>query len=230
VHSPITEFIFGDGLGVYAEGWDRRYNREKTRTFRLIISPDGAQAGDRLLLEITGAGATSDTAYLEVLMGGAYQPDLQLGMQGQSYVGDDIYSATGEGQSVTVQAGSKSTVDYLILMQNDGDFNDVFTLLETGYDTGWIARYYDSETGGTEITDAVRGGGWTSPQLTPGASEIIRVSVTPGGMPEGSTLDVLLTATSQGSATKKDAVRIITEKIASGVRVKVWRHGQQDGQ
>lgn len=207
---------------VFGSGWAQSYSAGQTRYARVEISPKGARRNDRLSLMLLATADTSDSVTVTATMQGIYQPDLQISLKGQSYIGNDIYNTTGASQSVAVQAGSKTVVTFLIKLQNDGDFSDRFLIKESGYDSQWIARYYDSPTGGNEITNAVRTSGWRSSSIAPHASRTIRLEVVPGAQPEGATLELLLTASSVSFSQKKDAVRALTEKVATGVRTIKW--------
>ena len=205
---------------VLGAGWTRSYTKNQTRYIRFEVQPNGA-SGD-LEMEVSGVADTAAAVGIRVLKAPGYQPDLHVNA-GAGYTGDNVYSVDGTGQAAAVQASSKTQVEYLVNLQNDGDFGDTFVLTGSGFEAAWIARYFDAPTGGNEITAAVRGAGWTSPILAVGAQKVIRAVVVPGAVSDGSEMDLVLLATSQGDTDKKDAIQMQTEKTASGANAIQWK-------
>lgn len=110
------------------------------------------------------------------------QPDLQVACKGGEYVGRDVYTTDVSIQAVTGTAGARATIDYWIAVQNDGSVADRFVLKEREGMTHskWIRRYFDAQEGGNDITEDIGGDGWTTPVLSAGAVQVIRLSVVPG--------------------------------------------------
>ena len=230
--SNITSKVFGSG-------WTKSYTQETgERTVRLEIKPNGAEPGDGFTMEALGDGDNTDSSGVRVTVELSYRPDLHLGMEGQAYIGDDVYDSEGSGQSLL--AKSSVSVEYWIRIQNDGDVSDSFVVkAEESGDSkdSWIRRYFDAKSGGTEITDDVQGSGWTTASLASGATKEIRLLAIPSGSTptgEGGRLTVKLTATSSAKPTKLDAVKMVTQKVTSGsgvrsaVQVEMWRETTGD--
>jgi uncharacterized membrane protein len=219
-----------------ADGWPQSYAAGATRTIRVEITPNGAGVNDILRLEIVGSGDKSDSVMVQAALLGGYQPDLLLGMEGQEFMGDGVYESDGATQALLVK--SPSSVEYWIRIQNDGGLSDQFLVraAESGESaTTWTRRYFDAQPGGNEITAAVLGAGWTTEALAPGASKTIRVLVVPGGSTpalEGGQITIQVTATSAAQPAKADAVKMLTQKAASGagirsgVQIEKWRESR----
>ncbi len=141
-------------------------------------------------LSIVTAAAPADDAVLSC------QPDLKIAPAGGDYSGEDVYSATGLGQTIERRGSRRSVVQYWIAVQNDGGVRDCFQLRGNPNvsHSKWIQRYYDALEGGNEITGLVRGSGWKTAVLPPGQEQIIRLYVVPGA--EVDRLDIALTASS----------------------------------
>ena len=139
----------------------------------------------------------------------SHQPDNLIKTSSEStYLGDNVYSADGTGQtkSQSVKGGRSATFD--IMVQNDGTAADSFTLQGNGNASGFSLKYYTGTSGGTDITTAVTGGTYTVANLAPGASQVIRAVVTVArGTASGAVNDCLVTAISAGDNSKRDAVK-----------------------
>ena len=143
------------------------------------------------------------------------QPDALIRKRrGAVWVGGNIYNsdATGQGRGRTTTP--LHTVRFLIRIQNDGTAPDSFSLsvtdpTMTGFvdsaTPGYRVRYWH---GPTEITAAVVGGSWTSPELAPGEWYRIkaRVRVTADAI-SGSEIRRLLTFSSINDGLAEDAVK-----------------------
>ncbi len=142
-------------------------------------------------------------------------PDMLIRIAGEtSYTGDDIYNTTGAGQTKSQSVGMGETAIYELQLENDGVFADTFTITGPAGGTGWTVTYYNAHTGGTDITAAVTGAGWTTPSIAPGSSIDLRVEMSPdGSAPNGVAEDVLVTATSDSYAMPPDAVKASTTRF-----------------
>src|ERR1051326_8250575 len=100
----------------------------------------------------------------------SHQPDNLIKTSSEStYLGDNVYSADGTGQtkSQSVKGGRSATFD--IMVQNDGTAADSFTLQGNGNASGFSLKYYTGTSGGTDITTAVPGGNYTVAHTQPDA-------------------------------------------------------------
>lgn len=140
------------------------------------------------------------------------RPDgrIRLGTSG-AYVGNNVYNTTGAGQSKTGSAKKGKTITFGISIQNDGTGADRFTVKATGTAAGaYTVKYF---SGSTDITAKVVAGTYRTPSLAPGAASLVTAKVTvKTTAPAGSKVTRLVTITSAGSSTKKDAVKLIAKR------------------
>jgi arabinogalactan oligomer/maltooligosaccharide transport system substrate-binding protein len=140
------------------------------------------------------------------------RPDgrIRLGTSG-AYVGNNVYNTTGAGQSKTGSAKKGKTITFGISIQNDGTGADRFTVKATGTAAGaYTVKYF---SGSTDITAKVVAGTYRTPSLAPGAASLVTAKVTVKmTAPAGSKVTRLVTITSAGSSTKKDAVKLIAKR------------------
>jgi hypothetical protein len=138
-----------------------------------------------------------------------YQPDARIKRSGGSFKGNDVYNLTGAGQTValTPPAGSKRLV--YMLIENDGDTADSFSLETTGAEpVGYELRYFRSRTD-EELTTAINANTFVTPVLQPGKHFRIRIRVsTTGAANVGETLTRLFTFTSVNDGSKQDAAKL----------------------
>lgn len=118
------------------------------------------------------------------------------------WLGKNIYNTTGHNQTVSKnEAGSYLDGEFFvfkIVVQNDGSNSDSFKVTAPG-------STYEFESV-SDITAAVVAGTYTTPTLGSGAKQLIWVFTPPGDSTQ------LITVTSVGDNTKKDAVKIITNQ------------------
>jgi hypothetical protein len=135
-----------------------------------------------------------------------YQPDARVKRLGAaSYLGDNIYNATGTGQTASATTAKGTTKTFVVNMQNDGAATDGFRLTGAGDATGFTVRYF---AGTTDITTAVVNGTWVQYNVAAGGSRSIQMRVTAlAGAVSGSAKSTLLTAKSTHSATSVDAIK-----------------------
>ena len=107
-----------------------------------------------------------DSDMITVIVGNFnFRSDIMLRLPTDgSYSGDNIYNTLiGQTKMQTVSAGA--TVVYHLQLQNDGTINDRFLVTGSSGQSGWTVRYFDSLTGGVDITDDMTNNGWLSPYL-----------------------------------------------------------------
>ena len=124
---------------------------------------------------------------------------------------NNTYQATPSGAQVEAQAVAPGVAaSYAVKVENDGSsaIPYVVKAVETAQ-AGWTITY---AVGGSDITAAITGAGYTTPNLAPGASVVITVLMTPGatvpgGTTKSTTLSVLLNAS---DTAVRDSVRATT--------------------
>lgn len=153
-----------------------------------------------------GGGAPTDVH--EVLRVGAlFRSDLQIRLASETtFVGNNVYDATGAGQTKAVTSARGARRTFYVRVQNDGSTADGFTFRGCTATTGFTVRYLDG-AGTTDITSAVVNGTYTVTGVAPGATRPIRLDVTTGSAtPSGAVQSCLVTGTSTTAPTTVDAV------------------------
>jgi Tol biopolymer transport system component len=148
---------------------------------------------------------TQDAAKLLVTRQGTSHPDLLIRSLGETAdAGDDIYN-DASGQTKAQEVSEDSPAIYLLTLQNDGDYIEALRLTTPASAANWTLKAFDAATGGTEITAAVTGAGWTSAMLPAGGAVTVRVEITPGvGVARHAILELPVTVTSTRDTTVSD--------------------------
>lgn len=159
------------------------------------------QDGDGLALEPV------DDIYRETFEA-VFQPDLQIRRAiDYFYLGDGLYDANAADQGKVTEALAGQTSLFYLRLVNDGTLRDQVTVTATTPSAGWAAACYDAVEGGTDIWGSLSGAGWDL-TLEPGQMLNLRLEMTSSGsVPEGSTAEILIRATSQTRAFSGDAVK-----------------------
>jgi hypothetical protein len=193
-----------------------------------LVAADGA-FGDELgySVGLSGdtivAGAVADDFGTTSNQGSAYvferpasasvrKPDGLIKVGTGAAVGNNVYNTTGAGQSKTGSATRGHAITFSITVQNDGTgAADTFKLKATGSASGNFTVAYFK--GATDITSQVVAGTYTTSPLAPGASLAFtaKVTVKPSAA-ASSSVSRLLTITSVGDGTKKDAVKFVGKR------------------
>jgi hypothetical protein len=141
-------------------------------------------------------------------LGTMCQPDGRIRKGSGAFIGNNVYNTTGSDQAKTGAALRGSTITFGISVQNDGTVSDRFTLRATGtYTVDYTVKYL---RGTTDITAAIVAGTYTTPALAPGATYLIKAKVTvTSTATKFSSVTRLVTITSLGDSSKKDAVKFI---------------------
>lgn len=139
------------------------------------------------------------------------QPDLLIRTAHDTwYVGDNLYNADADQQSVSQAARWNEPAVFHIKLQNDGPVTDSFVITGAAGGSGWVVTYHDALSGGSDITSQVVGAGWFVGPLVPGASHDFRLEVTvDGGVPSAPERRTLVTAASATDNARLDAVRAV---------------------
>lgn len=127
------------------------------------------------------------------------------------YIGNDVYNATGVGQTVDGFAARGASFTYYVSVQNDARIPDRLVLDGTRSTSTYAVRY--TNPAGANITSAVTAGAYTTPVLGAGAGYAVKVEVTVKTIaPIGSSLSATLTARSTIDPARRDTVKFITHR------------------
>ncbi|MBA3307268.1 MAG: M4 family metallopeptidase [Chloroflexi bacterium] len=138
------------------------------------------------------------------------QPDGWIAVGTGAFVGDNVYNTTALGQKKSGSAPVGSSVSFKVSIQNDGSVAETFTAQAAGSTTSYTVKYLH---GATDVTSAVVAGTYQTPSLAPGGSHLLKVKVkVKSSAAVGSKVSRLVTITSVGDATKKDAVKYIAKR------------------
>jgi hypothetical protein len=135
-----------------------------------------------------------------------HRPDALIAT-GSSYVGNDVYNATGSGQSKTLKTKVGATAKFKVEIQNDGNDLDPISVVGPGSGNGYTVSYFD---GSTNITTAVKAGTCTF-SLDHGQSHVITVKVKVGSSAAASK-SLLVKVTSGHDPSKVDAVKAVVKR------------------
>ena len=144
-------------------------------------------------------------------LGSPLKPDGRIRLGTGTLVGNNIYNTTGVNQTRSGSATPGHSITFGISIQNDGTGGDHFKVKATGIAvSGYSVKYY---RGTTDITAAVVAGTYQTPSLAPTATYLITARVTVKSTAAvGSQVTRLVTLTSVGNSTKKDAVKFIGKR------------------
>jgi len=113
-----------------------------------------------------------------------------------AYAGNNIYQTTPAGDQVKTQSVlGGETASYHVKIENDGNVRRTYLVKAVeSADTGWTVTY---KVGATDVSNAIRSGGYTTPALDPGGSVVIEVKMqadaaATGGASKSTTLNVFL--------------------------------------
>lgn len=161
---------------------------------------------------------------------GKYQPDQTIRVHRETtFVGDNVYNATGDAQSKSATGDFYTTV-FEMRVYNDGDTADSFVITGPAGDKDWRVSYYDSLNfgwdGGKTITAAVTGVGWNTGVIQPGGFKDYRMEVLALAAPGGTSRTFTATARSNADASKVD---VVTGTVNNPVvRALSWRRQNFD--
>lgn len=148
-----------------------------------------------------------------------YHPDMMVAAAGdQYYTGSNVYS-NNLGNQTRGSAVRIGTVQvYYLLVQNDGNDSDAFTVKGDAGAGPWTVNYFDATNGGNDITAQVAGTGWSSGRLAIGEYKEFRMQVKPNpGIAASAEKEVVVRATSAGDASRTDEVSAITTAVANAL-------------
>lgn len=119
------------------------------------------------------AGNTAEVTHSYTVADGRPDGRVRVGVTGVEK-GDDLYNLTGNGQTASARVPVGATATYFIRVQNDAPFTDALRLRGTRTSVGYRVTY---TRGGVDITAPVTLGSYTSPELAPGESIVVKVQV-----------------------------------------------------
>jgi uncharacterized delta-60 repeat protein len=190
--TPDTSFGTG-GTVVTATGADLNED-----AYGLALQADGRIVASGM----AEANSTGNAILLRYEAGPwRYRSDARFGL-----LGDDVYDATGAGQTTAVKIAAGKTATLTVTLENDGTETDDIAVKGAGSRGAFTARYFD---GATDVTAQVVAGTWKTTPLAPGSSADLSVVVRPKpGTPSGTGAAFAVTATSGGSAGSIDTVKV----------------------
>ncbi|HEU4356758.1 MAG TPA: hypothetical protein VFT27_14310 [Actinomycetota bacterium] len=137
-----------------------------------------------------------------------YQPDAQIRYARSAvWTGNDLYNLDASGQVAATKVRRSKSVTFVLRFQNDGNNADDFFLQGEGSKPGLTVSYFNSPSGGTNITSSVVDGSYQTLAVAPTASTYIRIVVTAKKRAALGLRTWLVTATSLGDPLKQDAVK-----------------------
>ena len=141
----------------------------------------------------------------------APRPDGRIRRGAGPLAGNDIYNTTGAGQTRAGSATRGHSVIYYASIQNDAAFAETLRLRGQASTPRFAVVYRNAA--GINITNQVTAGTYTTPNLAPGGTHQIKITVTVRNTPPftGSLIRTL-TATSTTAPTIADTVRFITSR------------------
>jgi hypothetical protein len=139
------------------------------------------------------------------------KPDGRIRKGSGSFIGNNVYNTTGLNQTKSGSAARGATITFGISIQNDAVAADAFRVAATGAATaGYSVRFFH---GTTDITAAVVAGSYQTSSVGATKTYLVVAKVTIGSSAAvGSNVTRLVTITSIGNSTKKDAVKFIAKR------------------
>ena len=191
--------------GSSADSWP---NGAKNAFTEISIPSTKTNAGAMQFCGITDIPVKSNAMTVNIYVS-AFQPDLLIRTGTEtSYLGNDVYNATGVGQTKSQNVAAGQTASYYYRVQNDGNTADSFTVTGATGSSGWAVGYVNNATGAV-ITGAVTGAGWNTGMIAPGQYVVVLLRVVPAAsMPGGGTKEVWVQA--QSNAAAIDVAKAIT--------------------
>ena len=155
--------------------------------------------------------ASKDVVKLRTTCAAGYRPDALLRLSTETvYVGDNIYSTDGTGETKEATVAVNTAVIYYVRLQNDGNVAQTLRLTGTAAPAGWTVKYI--LTGNLDITAQMTGVGYTLPSVAARtfSALLLQVQVTPTNTLTNTTCETRVTVTSTVDAGKSDTVKMTT--------------------
>ena len=220
-NTDITAQVTGSGwnTGALAAG--------EFRTLTVQVIPGRmAVSGSLATVQVTAASVSNpdwrDVAKTITTLQRPPQPDLWVRtLADAAFTGDNVYNATGVGQTraLTIAHGLPAT--YMLRVQNDGNAAERFVVTGPTGGNGWIVSYYDTATN-TDITSQVTGKGWQTNLLQAMQTQGLWVKVNPvDGLAGNKSRSLMIFATAKSTPACRDAV-IVTTTLAPLYQPDLW--------
>ncbi len=141
----------------------------------------------------------------------AARPDGRIRRGSGTLVGNNIENTTGSGQTRSGSAGRGHSVTYYASIQNDAAFAERLRLHGQGSTAQFTIGYRNPA--GTNITDQVTAGTYTTPNLVTGGTFQVRITVTVRNTaPPHAVVVRTLTSISTSDTTRRDTVEFVTSR------------------
>ncbi len=171
-----------------------------------LLVTDGADA-----LARPATDPMSHAVFVLDVTAAAPRPDGRIRRGAGPLAGNDIYNTTGAGQTRTGSAARGHSVIYYASIQNDAAFAETLRLRGEASTPRFAVVYRNPA--GVNITNQVTAGTYTTPNLAPGGTHRVTITVTVRNTPPFTgSLVRTLTATSTTDPTISDTVRFITRR------------------
>ncbi|HTG46195.1 MAG TPA: hypothetical protein VK646_00890 [Actinomycetota bacterium] len=145
----------------------------------------------------------------------AFRPDLRFGPVYATLAGDDLYSADPSAQSFPLITSHRAP-GIRITVENDGTSPDRFILGGCRNSSRFVVQYLNR---GQAITGAMKHGVYRTPLLPPGGRWVVLVHFTARpGTTLGASMSCVVRATSVGTPTRIDTVRVTLLLTEDGCR------------
>jgi hypothetical protein len=176
-------------------------------TLRCWGNGNDGQLGQDSTADVDGSPRDLDPIGLgrPVGVGAQEQPDAHLRRGTGAFTGLDTYNTSGAGQGRSTTVAARGTARFTVRIENDGTYTDSFRVKGAGSTTRYTVTY---RRGNNNITTAVRGAGFVTPEIRAGQRLDLTVTIqAKANARRGQRIDRLVTITSQDDTTRTDAVR-----------------------
>jgi hypothetical protein len=141
----------------------------------------------------------------------AARPDGRIRRGSGTLVGNNIENTTGSGQTRSGSAGRGHSITYYASIQNDAAFAERLLLHGQASTPRFTVAYHNRA--GTNITNHVTAGTYTTPDLVTGGTYVVRITVTVRNTaPPNAVVARTLTSISTSDTTRRDTVKFVTSR------------------
>lgn len=218
----ITTAITGSGFQTNIAPYT---NETNIITIKISATPSPTlNDGDFTILYITNYAQLKTNWYLQDVAAlratvSKANPDIMVGKYTNNglvtdYEGNNIYNLDGTGQTKSKQADTNYNAPFFIKIENDGN-NDIIYLKGEPSDANFNIKYYNSISGGIDITPEVTSSTGKPFILSAAQSTQIRVEITPISSPISNEKTIIVSAVSKTNPAREDRVKIITRCVSS---------------
>lgn len=183
--------------------------------FRAITG--GTNGGGTLFQRMSG-----DLAFT-LVNNSATQPDLWVRRSVDAgYLGDNLYTESGAGQTISQAIDAGTTAAYYCKVQNDGLATDTLTVTAPAASAGWGVKYQTMGATPVDITAQITGAGWSTGALLPNGVVGIVALVNPAsGLAAGLAKTLTITAASGANPAQTD-VAVLTTAVKLKAQPDLW--------